>query len=334
MILLLISSLEVGGKEKRFTQLNKLLDESEILNKKIIFKNLNHRKKIKYLDLLYNIISLYKIFFKYKPRIIHSWSNYLTIISYPYCVLNSVKLIDSSISTNGKDGSFLFKLIRKTAILLSNFITVNSLSAAINLKLKNKFYLIKNAVSKNVKIKFIKNKYRVKNIFFVSRMEKGKRVDLFIESSIKINKKYPDINFKIIGDGKNLTSYKKKYDNISHVSFLGHQPNFIDKLSYGDIGVLISDSEGTPNVLLEFMSRGVPSLYYNLDTHIDSPIINNLTGYNVHSLKEYTNKLILLIENENLYKLFCENSIIHARKNYNLNKNFKSYITLYNSIWN
>ena len=328
MIILLISSLSTGGKEKRFKQLKLLVEEKDIKMQSIVFKDLNNNFSNKFLLIILNIYSLYMLLFKLKPRVVHSWSSYLSLLCFPYCFLFNVKLIDSSISTNGKDGSITFKLIRRLAIILSNYVTVNSLSATINLKLSSKAILIKNAINVNDDLKLIKRKKNI-NFWFVARLETGKRIDLFVKIASQLNENYPEFEFNIVGDGSHYSSYLKKYNNLSFINFKGHDSSFLKKIQMGDICMLISDSEGTPNILLEYMSIGIPPLYYNLETSIDSPIINNITGFNVNCLKDLKFKVLELIDKSDLYNQMSINAKIHIQKNYNINTSFSEFIKLY-----
>jgi glycosyltransferase involved in cell wall biosynthesis len=108
--------------------------------------------------------------------------------------------------------------------------------------------------------------------------------------------------------------------------------DFFNEFKYRDIGVLISDSEGTPNVLIELMSKGIPCIYYNLDTNIDSPVINSLTGYNVDSLYELQSKLLKLKNNKKMYDLFSQNSRLHVESNYNSKLNLKEFLKIYEKL--
>jgi glycosyltransferase involved in cell wall biosynthesis len=328
MNILLISSLHTGGKEKRFKQLRSFLNEKNIEMESIVFKNLNNNSSNKFPLIVQRIYSLYKLLFKYKPKVIHSWSSYLTLICSPYCFLYNVKLIDSSISTNGKDGSISFKIIRRLAIIISNHLTVNSLVAILNLKLSSKVILIRNAIKINSHKKLVRRNGNL-NFWFVSRLEPGKRVDLFIKIASQLNKFYPEFEFNIVGDGSLMSSYLKKYNNLSFLKFRGYDSDFLKKIHKGDICMLISDSEGTPNILLEFMSVGIPPIYYNLETDIDSPILNNFTGFNVNSLEDLESKVIELYNNPVLYDEMSKNAVKHVLKNYNINKNFNRFIELY-----
>jgi glycosyltransferase involved in cell wall biosynthesis len=327
MITLLISSLDTGGKEKRFKQLRSLLKEKNIEMTSIVFKDINNSTSKSFFLILKRIFSLYKLLFKYNPKVIHSWSNYLTLICFPYCFSYKVKLIDSSISTNGKDGSIYFKIIRRLAVIVADKITVNSKASILNLKLPAKSILIKNAVNANSNIKLVKRSRNL-NFWFVSRLEPGKRVDLFIEVASKLIKYNPEFKFNVVGDGSLKSLYEKKYNNLSFLNFRGHDSDFLNKICKGDICILISDSEGIPNVLLEYMSVGLPPIYFNLETDIDSPVVNNFTGFNVDSLEDLESKAIELYNNHILYDMMSKNAVKHILKNYNIN-NFNRFIELY-----
>lgn len=324
MILLLISSLNTGGKEKRFKQLVTYLNNENISNNVFVLKDSDNYNVLK------TIFQLYVLIFKSRPKIIHSWSINTTIICYPICKLLSIKIVDSSVSTNGKDGSIKYKLLRKIALYCSDHITVNSISALLNLRIKEKFSLTKNHISFDDKHELLKSKNI--NIWFIGRMYPGKRVDLFADLITKLNEVDSSITYNVIGGGPLLEDYKFKYKSIQNLFFKGFMTDFFNEFKYRDIGVLISDSEGTPNVLIELMSKGIPCIYYNLDTNIDSPVINSLTGYNVDSLYELQSKLLKLKNNKKMYDLFSQNSRLHVESNYNSKLNLKEFLKIYEKL--
>lgn len=327
MIVLIISSLGTGGKEKRFKQLSSYLEELGRDHDRFVFYQDVKRRRTLIIRLI-RLLKLYKTLLSAKPKIIHSWSANLTIICYPYCLIAGARLIDSSISTNGLDGGFLFRFIRRLAIILANRVTTNSMIAQQNLNIQKTSIIVRNGVSSVNPIVF-EGLIEYATVWFVSRMEPGKRVDLFIEAAKNLNAMLPNVRFKVVGDGSLLDRFCNDCKEYDFIEFSGHDSQFESQLEWGDLGVLISDSEGTPNVLLEFMSMGIPVVYWNKETDIDSPIAHGLTGFNVDSFDEVVSCLFKLLSDRNLYKLFSENSKIHIGQNYDISKNFIDFLNLY-----
>ena len=101
----------------------------------------------------------------------------------------------------------------------------------------------------------------VKNILFLSRIEKEKGIYIAIESFEKIHNQYPDIRFHIAGSGreyynvKNLLERKKNDHIILHNFVSGKEKNILLKES--DILLFPTNHrEGLPINVLEAMSMG------------------------------------------------------------------------------
>jgi glycosyltransferase involved in cell wall biosynthesis len=88
-----------------------------------------------------------------------------------------------------------------------------------------------------------------------------KRVDLFITAAAKVLDKHPSTRFLIIGGGSLQAGLKSLAKNLGierEVIFAGPQSNALAYIKNFTIGVLCSDSEGFPNVLLEYMAASIP----------------------------------------------------------------------------
>lgn len=101
-----------------------------------------------------------------------------------------------------------------------------------------------------------------KVIVACGRLVRIKRFDLVIDafSSAALSKV---AKLLIIGDGPELPDLKKQVlalDLTESVIFLGRQANPIKWFIHADVGVVSSDKEGFPNVLLEMMAAGVPQI--------------------------------------------------------------------------
>jgi glycosyltransferase involved in cell wall biosynthesis len=90
-----------------------------------------------------------------------------------------------------------------------------------------------------------------------------KRVDLFIEAAARVHARHPETRFFIVGGG----GLEAKLRRLAHrlglghaVVFAGPQANSLSYIKTFTIGVLCSDSEGFPNVLLEYMAASIPAV--------------------------------------------------------------------------
>jgi len=102
------------------------------------------------------------------------------------------------------------------------------------------------------------------NILFAGRLVSVKRPELFLRlaSELLFQLASPLLNFKIVGDGPLRSQLEKLAIDLGlmdkGVTFLGERSDMDQVYQAADILVLTSEHEGTPNVVLEAMSHGIP----------------------------------------------------------------------------
>ncbi|WP_341961932.1 glycosyltransferase family 4 protein [Planococcus maritimus] len=99
------------------------------------------------------------------------------------------------------------------------------------------------------------------NFIFIGRIMKDKGIDQYLEAAKEVKRKYPKVNFNVIGFIEKSQSHYidliKQYDNEGYINYLGYQSDvrpFIQEAS-----CLIQPShggEGLSNVLLETAATG------------------------------------------------------------------------------
>lgn len=102
-------------------------------------------------------------------------------------------------------------------------------------------------------------------ILAAGRIESQKRFDRVIEIARVRVPVHPKLRFLIAGEGpmrESLEAEIRTHDLSDHVSFTGFIPDLAEIIGDADLFLLTSDDEGTPNVLLEAMAAGVPSLAF------------------------------------------------------------------------
>lgn len=143
----------------------------------------------------------------------------------------------------------------------------------------------------------------------VSRFDVQKNQKLIIQASYYLVKKYPEMRFVLVGDGKLLKQMKQyaKESNLSDVViFAGEKENLHDYYSIFDVFVLPSLWEGMPYALLEAMASKIPVICSNIPNHLEI-IKNNYSALTVnpHLMDDFFHKISLLYQNEELRcKLF------------------------------
>lgn len=94
-----------------------------------------------------------------------------------------------------------------------------------------------------------------------------KRVDLFVKAAAQVYKKFPQVKFWIVGDGhlrKNLKELALDLGANNTITFIGRISNVRTLLKEMSIGVIVSDSEGFSNSIMEYMEAGLPVIATNV----------------------------------------------------------------------
>jgi glycosyltransferase involved in cell wall biosynthesis len=99
----------------------------------------------------------------------------------------------------------------------------------------------------------------------VGSLTPKKAQDVLLDAFALVAKEFPNATLRIVGDGvlrEALKAGAEKLNVSQHVHFLGNKSFTEVQNEYrnADLFVLSSDQEGCPNVLLEAMSYGVPSI--------------------------------------------------------------------------
>jgi L-malate glycosyltransferase len=92
------------------------------------------------------------------------------------------------------------------------------------------------------------------------RLERVKRLDVFLAAAKQVVGDLPDIRFVIAGDGAEASRLRRLVTDLElgeRVLFIGHRDDIYDVIRAMDIFVLCSDHEGLPMALLEALFLGV-----------------------------------------------------------------------------
>jgi glycosyltransferase involved in cell wall biosynthesis len=164
-----------------------------------------------------------------------------------------------------------------------------------------------------------------KIILASGRLHKYKQFDLLIRAFSAISKKYLDWDLVILGDGEEKGALKKLIKDLmlfDRVFLPGSVGNVSAWYERSSIFVLSSSVEGFPNVLLEAMSYGLPSISFNCNTGPKEMIQDGVNGFLVNP-EEKENGLILALENlipNKALQIKIAQEAIRLRDKYSLDK--------------
>lgn len=357
-ILYINRGMDIGGVEKCIVQLSKLFNNGrnkivvisaggelvkELEKIKVKHYNIINTDSKNPLDILKNLISIYKIVKYEKIDIIHSHHRMTTLLAKIIYKFLDVKVIHTQhLCIEDK-----FKL---TNLALKNIkiITVSEAAKRIlieksNLEEKN-ITTIYNTVEIECTNKTIDSKLlnlKKEGYFIVaqiSRIVDYKGVYDFIEIAKKTYLENEKIKFVLLGDGEevpNIIKLIKKEKLENQVYLLGAKDNIPEHLKYIDILLLCSYIEGLPLTPLEAFSCGVPVIATNIPG-TNEEVENGVNGYlvKVKDIENFKKYIINLYNDTNKYMCIKKNCKEIFEDKFNMQKYTKSHLEIYNFLLN
>lgn len=207
------------------------------------------------------IRTAYKLLKKEKPDTIQALHFHMN----PYVVLLSLLLRAKSVGAFRGDGQRELQTvnnhIKNITFRFGNTFICNSRKTLEQLSsvgaLKGKVHYLPNVVEVSVKPDLSLREKPLKFIA-VNSLVKLKRVDRILTFFTDYKKYSPEAELTILGDGPLMDELKLMTKSLgieSDVRFLGQVDNVSDYYEAADVFLLASESEGTPNVILEAMSH-------------------------------------------------------------------------------
>lgn len=164
--------------------------------------------------------------------------------------------------------------------------------------------------------------HKKKHVLYVGRIERVvKRVDRVVEVWSMLEKRHPDWQLYIVGDGDGLQMIKdianqKKLKNIHFEGFQNPQSYY----ETASILMLTSDFEGFGLTLVEGMKYGVVPIAYGSYASVEDIIENNINGYIVKpvngsfSVNAMREKLELVMDDYSLRTKMATNALNIGKK--------------------
>ena len=175
-----------------------------------------------------------------------------------------------------------------------------------------------------------------KNILFVGRLDRVQKApeELIMAFAI-VEKKHPDWNFILVGDGPDkefMMDFARKA-GVKNIRFTGHADPF-PYYEKSAINCLTSNFEGFPMTIIEGMAfKAVPVVYDSFP--VASEIIDdNQNGCLVkhHDRQEMARKLCRLIENPQERCRMAEAAYAKARRQYHIDAVAQRWYSLFNKL--
>lgn len=155
-----------------------------------------------------------------------------------------------------------------------------------------------------------------KYITYIGRLAYPKLVLEIIRVFKRLTEKFDNATLLIIGDGKEKGEIIEAIHNLNlskKVKLLGSVPKnkVRDYINCSSVGILLSQGEGIPISIKEFLACGVPVVANNTGD-IYEYVINDKTGFLVEEIDEIkiADQIFILLKNNELYKNDCVNTAL------------------------
>ncbi|QLC68012.1 glycosyltransferase [Flavobacterium sp. LPB0248] len=183
--------------------------------------------------------------------------------------------------------------------------------------------LVRNGVDiESIRENFVENKNDKLTIGIMARITAARNPSLFN----KIALKFPEYNFVWIGDGelKSLITAS----NIKITGWILDRETVLKELNKVDVYMQISLWEGLPIAVLEAMALKKPIIATNVIGNKDA-VVHNKTGFLFTDIEEL-NEYFEILRNTETRTIFGEKALERCQELFNVNKNFKDLIEVYN----
>jgi len=159
------------------------------------------------------------------------------------------------------------------------------------------------------------------DIISLGRMSPEKELINFVKVIEKIKLVKPNIKVAIAGKGPEEEKVKLIIEELNlkdNISMLGYVEDIAEFYNKSKVFLLTSRTEGLPRTILEAMSCGIPCVASNvgdMEDLIDDKI-NSFLIDDYRNLDEYVKKVLLLLDDKELYKRISEEAQIKVKINY------------------
>jgi glycosyltransferase involved in cell wall biosynthesis len=367
-ILMVIDSLDKGGKERRMLELIKgLLRRPEKFN--IYLVSLTDKIEYKYvydLPIKFEVLKrkykkdpalvlrLKKIINEYHPDIIHSWSTMASVylsFSNPFGkipLVNAV-LADAHNNLNLSDKHY-FRV--KLTTPFSTVFVANSKAGINSYKTPpERSVCIYNGIDfdrfqnlrpvSEVEVEILgKNKGSHFIIAMIASFDERKDFQTVIRAAIRICKQNSKLVFVLIGHGPEWEASRSAVppDLLNtQIIFTGRRDDVESILQIVDVGLLMTNSEnhaeGISNAIIECMALGKPVIA-SRGGGTDEVVLDNFNGFIIepHSDGQLAERIEAVYKDRDLLARLGKNAYQWVREQFDMDKKTGEYVALYDRL--
>jgi len=272
----------------------------------------------------------------HRIAVLHTWELYSNIFGLAGGALAGVPLRIGS--RRGLGGPAAVRRLQSIAWRFAHRMVANSKAAAEQLitegVARDRIDIVPNGI--DLKMFPVRREApRPRTVTMVACLREGKRIDVLIESIPRIVSRHPEVEFQIVGDGpcrQQLIDMATAMGVLAHVRFMGHRDDVPAILSASDLFVLPSESEASPNVILEAMAAGLPVVASRVGG-IPELVTDGVTGFLVppSDPPALTHALLDLIDHPERAGAFGQAGRARIEREYSFDRTVRQFETLYQS---
>ena len=268
-----------------------------------------------------NCMEIKRVLKKYNPTIVHAHDFTASVICS--MVKGKKYLIEHLHSNcpwlkkiNKNTIAFLYAGLRADKILTVS--EVIEKEYVFSKFIKNKVECIDNPVSREKILSKVNEgfkKTKIYDICCVARITTPKKPKKFVDIIYEIKKKNKNIKCVWVGDGelkKYTIEYAKEKGVDNNIEFVGFKKNPYIYMAQAKIFLLTSEWEGFGLVAFEALTLGLPCVVSNVGGL--PAIVDNSCGKLCESVKEFTEEINMLLNNNEYYREKSKFAIIKSKK--------------------
>ena len=362
-ILFVIDTLGPGGKERRVTELLKALKTDRRFEFELVLMSHDiHYREILDIGIVIHYIirkskkdlsvfsKLYRVCRNYKPQIIHCWESMTAVFSAPVCKVLRIKLVNGMvIDTPVRRDIFNKNWMRaRLTFPLSTVVVGNSMAGLEAYGAPGERSIcIHNGINKSRFTKLrdpllVRNEIlgEVKNEIFIAGMvaafDERKDYSTLIKAAIVLCRKYSNLRFILVGDGKNFEYIKSKIPDLllRRIMFTGKRTDVESIVNIFNLGILLTDArvhgEGISNSIIEYMALAKPVIA-TIGGGTGEAVSDNETGFLVNPFEadEVADKVEILLNDPTLCQRMGLAGQERIEAEFSINHMVRKYAELY-----
>jgi glycosyltransferase involved in cell wall biosynthesis len=291
-------------------------------------------------------IDVYRIAQRTRPDIIHAWGILETILAIPVARAKQRPLLSSMIgdARDFRHRRWIERVLLRIGMYVSDAVTANSFAGlqSAGATAGTKYSVIRNGVdipvlpSQEITDQFREaNALRGTVVVMVAAFRPEKRYDVFIELARSMASIGQEMTFVAVGDGPLLQPMRERAAaaNVENIRFIGASTTPEVAIACADICCLLSDREGLPNSVIEYMLQKKPVIVTG-EGGTKELVVPGVNGFHERNedLEALRDHLAYLRDNPERAAAIGETGFLSVTQNFSVERMGESFVALYREL--